>query len=88
MTLMSRIAAVLIFSLAYPSYADIDAPSGRYVLEDTHGYITVSYSHLGFSTPHVGFNSFDATLEFDADAPAEQHAQRGRGRHQRRQPRA
>ena len=48
----------------------IGVPSGTYVLEDTHGYITVSYSHLGFSTPHVGFNDFDVTVELNADEPA------------------
>lgn len=50
--------------------AAIGVPSGTYVLEDTHAYITVSYSHLGFSTPHVGFNKFDVTVELDADKPA------------------
>ena len=49
--------------------ADVDAPSGRYVLESTHAYITISYSHLGFSTPHVGFNNFEVMLDFDAVNP-------------------
>lgn len=49
--------------------AGFAVPSGDYVLEDTHGYITFSYSHLGFSTPQVGFNSFDLTLAADAKNP-------------------
>lgn len=49
--------------------AAIGVPSGSYVLEDTHAYITISYSHLGFSTPHVGFNDFDVTVELDAAKP-------------------
>ncbi len=46
-----------------------DVPSGEYRLEKTHAYITFSYSHLGFSNPHVGFERFDATLMADAQAP-------------------
>ncbi|MFK7913573.1 MAG: YceI family protein [Pseudomonadales bacterium] len=44
-------------------------PDGRYVLDDTHAYITFSYSHLGFSTPHLGFREFSVEVELDADAP-------------------
>ncbi|MEM7278360.1 MAG: YceI family protein [Pseudomonadota bacterium] len=34
-------------------------------MENTHAYITFGYSHLGFSTPHISFRSFDATLGLD-----------------------
>ncbi|MEM8768936.1 MAG: YceI family protein [Pseudomonadota bacterium] len=61
------VAGTLFFNVN--AAADIEAPSGTYVVESTHAYITISYSHLGFSTPHVGFNDFDVTLEFDAAAP-------------------
>ena len=44
-------------------------PTGQYDLEPTHAYITFSYSHLGFSTPHVSFDKFDVTLNADADSP-------------------
>lgn len=44
-------------------------PSGNYVLENTHGYITFSYSHLGFSTPHLSFDTFDVALTADASKP-------------------
>ena len=67
-TAASALAACALF-FNTKAAADIDAPSGVYVLENTHGYITISYSHLGFSTPHVGFNSFEVTLDFDAAAP-------------------
>lgn len=50
--------------------AGLDIPSGAYELEPTHAYVTFSYSHLGFSTPHVGFNQFDVQLALDADEPA------------------
>lgn len=42
-----------------------DVPSGGYSLDKTHGYITYTYSHLGYSTPHVGFRSFDVALDLD-----------------------
>lgn len=46
-----------------------NVPSGTYELENTHGYITFSYSHLGFSTPHVGFDRFDVSLQADSEIP-------------------
>ncbi len=65
----SLVAATL---LAFPlsALADLSkVPSGVYTLDNTHGYITFTYSHLGFSNPRVGFNSFDTTLELDRDNP-------------------
>lgn len=48
--------------------ADIaDMPSGEYGLDTGHGYITFSYSHFGYSNPHVGFNTFDLTMNLDSD---------------------
>jgi polyisoprenoid-binding protein YceI len=44
-----------------------DMPSGAYALDKNHGYITFSYSHLGFSTPQVGFRSFDVALDLDSE---------------------
>lgn len=46
-----------------------DVPSGDYGLDKTHAYITLTYSHLGFSTPHVGFDSFELNLALDSDTP-------------------
>ena len=45
----------------------IDSPSGNYSLEKTHGYISLSYSHMGFSTPQVGFKDFDVELKLDSN---------------------
>ena len=45
-------------------------PGGTYRLEPTHAYITMSYSHLGFSNPVLRFNSFDATAELNPEDPA------------------
>jgi len=60
---------VLLLSAATGSAAEIAVPSGAYGLDKTHGYVSFSYSHLGFSNPSVGFNEFDVDLQLDADNP-------------------
>lgn len=45
-------------------------PAGTYELEDTHAYVTFSYSHLGFSKPVLAFNEVDATAEVNPEDPA------------------
>ncbi|MEM7708593.1 MAG: YceI family protein [Pseudomonadota bacterium] len=57
-------------ALTAAANADITVPSGKYTLEKTHGYITFTYSHLGFSNPQIGFDSFDVDLDLDAANPA------------------
>jgi len=60
--------AALTFSLS--AYGDLaDMPSGAYALDKEHGYITFSYSHLGFSIPKIGFRQFDVTLDLNSAAP-------------------
>lgn len=66
---LSRVSTAALLTFAVHG-AVADVPSGPYVLEDTHGYITFSYSHLGFSTPHVGFTDFDVNLDYNAEDPA------------------
>ena len=44
-------------------------PSGNYVMDKTHGYVTFSYLHKGLSNPILRFNDVDASLVFDADKP-------------------
>ena len=62
--------AVTLLALPFSASADLSSvPSGLYTLDSSHGYITFTYSHLGFSNPRVGFNSFDTKLELDSDAP-------------------
>ena len=62
------IAAV--FALPVRAAADLsEVPSGKYTLDSAHGYITFTYSHLGFSNPRVGFNSFDTELDLDSSDP-------------------
>ncbi len=52
-----------------PSYKAIGVPSGTYTMDKTHGYVTFSYSHFGFSNPQLRFRDIDAVLGFDADKP-------------------
>jgi polyisoprenoid-binding protein YceI len=59
--------AATLLGFACNAVADIsDMPSGEYGLDDSHGYITFSYSHFGYSNPHIGFNSFDLTMNLDS----------------------
>ena len=62
--------AATLLALPFSVSADLsDVPSGEYTLDSSHGYITFTYSHLGFSNPRVGFNRFDAKLELDSSNP-------------------
>ncbi|MEM7006149.1 MAG: YceI family protein [Pseudomonadota bacterium] len=45
--------------------------TGEYVMDVTHGYVTFSYNHLGFSNPQLRFRTVDAKLDLNAEAPAE-----------------
>jgi polyisoprenoid-binding protein YceI len=58
------VTSLLLVSVVKADIAEM--PSGTYALDKTHGYITFSYNHLGFSTPQVGFRSFDVALELDS----------------------
>jgi polyisoprenoid-binding protein YceI len=65
----SLVAAALL-ALPFGASADLsNVPSGEYTLDSSHGYITFTYSHLGFSNPRVGFNRFDTKLELDSSNP-------------------
>lgn len=66
--LRNGLAAVLM-TAALTANAELTVPSGEYTLDKSHGYITISYSHLGFSNPHVGFDEFEVELDLDADQP-------------------
>ena len=44
-------------------------PSGDYELEKTHGYVTFSYSHQGYSYPTIRFNDVNAVLTLDSAEP-------------------
>ena len=67
---ISRTRAALLLTLFTPlSALAWDVPSGNYGLDKTHGYITFTYSHLGFSNPHVGFDAFEVSLVADSERP-------------------
>lgn len=44
--------------------------SGEYVMDKTHGYVLISYSHLGLSNPVLRFDDVDAIVTLNADNPA------------------
>lgn len=67
MNYVRGVLAATLLGLACNAVADIsDMPSGEYGLDKSHGYITFSYSHFGYSNPHIAFNSFDLTMNLDS----------------------
>ena len=68
--LIGLFCAAAMLALPTGASADLsDVPSGEYTLDNSHGYITFTYSHLGFSNPRVGFNRFDTKLDLDSSDP-------------------
>jgi polyisoprenoid-binding protein YceI len=68
-TIRTALAATLL-AFAANAAADLSAvPSGDYASDPSHSYITITYSHLGFSTPHIGFRSFSTNLTLDSANP-------------------
>lgn len=63
------LAATLFTAAAFsqtPGDFDLQsAPGGKYTLDKTHGYVTFSYSHQGYSRPWLRFRSLDATLKLN-----------------------
>jgi polyisoprenoid-binding protein YceI len=68
--LLRTVYAATLLALPLGAWADLsNVPSGKYTLDSSHGYITFTYSHLGFSNPRVGFNRFDTELVLDSSSP-------------------
>ncbi len=53
-----------------PETSISDIPSGTYIMDKTHGYVTFSYWHQGFSKPVLRFDDVDAVLTLDAETPS------------------
>lgn len=67
---MNRLVILLLLALSSNALSDApEVPDGSYSVDPQHGYILFSYSHFGLSNPTVGFNQFDATLDFNATSP-------------------
>ncbi len=50
------------------NYTDISkAPAGKYTLDKTHGYVTFSYLHQGYSKPWLRFRNIDAEIDLVAE---------------------
>ena len=46
--------------------AEISVPSGSYSVDPGHGYIHLTYNHMGFSRPTIRVTGFQADLTLDA----------------------
>ncbi len=64
--LSARESAVAAESSAFDSIASNITP-GWYELDDTHAYLSFSYSHLGLSNPQIQFADFEASLELNGN---------------------
>ena len=64
--LSARESAVAAGSSAFDSIASNITP-GSYELDDTHAYLSFSYSHLGLSNPQIQFADFEASLELNGN---------------------
>lgn len=47
-----------------------DAPAGDYTIDKTHGYITFTYNHQGYSTPFLRWRDWDSTVTLDPANPS------------------
>lgn len=59
---MRLTSLLLAATLATTPVAVLAAP---YVMDKSHAHVTFSVDHLGFSSVHGQFRTFDATIEFD-----------------------
>lgn len=50
---------------------EVDAPSGTYRLDKHHSSVVLRATHFGLSHYTLRMTDFDATLEFNAEAPAQ-----------------
>jgi polyisoprenoid-binding protein YceI len=64
--LNARINADVAGSSEFDSIASNISP-GSYELDDTHAYLSFSYSHLGLSNPQIHFADFVANLELSGN---------------------
>lgn len=54
---------------AMPETTIASIPSGNYVMDKTHGYVTFEYLHQGYSRPTLRFDDVDAVLTLDSETP-------------------
>ncbi len=68
----AALSASVLLGASLPALAQdgLGIPAGTYKMDPGHGYVTFTYSHLGFSNPVVQFETVDASLELDAENPA------------------
>jgi polyisoprenoid-binding protein YceI len=61
--------ALATVSFAQQPQAPVNPPAGAYTMDKNHSSITWRVKHLGTSTYTARFDSFDAKLNFDPNAP-------------------
>jgi len=44
-----------------------DVISGKYTMDKTHGYVSFTYNHLGYSQPVLRFSGFDSVINLDVE---------------------
>ncbi len=64
-------AALLAGAASAQSALSEKVSSGTYKMDPGHGYVTLTYSHFGFSNPIIQFEDVAAVMEINVDAPAE-----------------
>lgn len=83
--MIRRIIVLILASAALAGCAALIAPkvvnepaalkAGAYALDRDHAALLFKVGHLGYSTYVGRFESFDASLDFDADNPAAAHVE-------------
>ncbi|WP_370337290.1 YceI family protein [Parvularcula marina] len=64
-------AALLLSAASAQETPDISSiSSGKYVMDPDHGYVTISYSHFGYSNPILRFDTVEAVVELDTENPS------------------
>lgn len=64
---VAEVVAEAVAAVDLPTVGEM--PSGTYEIDKTHGYVTFSYFHQGYSRPIITFHGVDATLTLDAETP-------------------
>jgi polyisoprenoid-binding protein YceI len=63
-------AGATLAALATSAHAGLsDMPAGTYELDSQHGYVTFSYTHLGFSRPVIAFRDVSVELDLNPSDP-------------------
>ena len=68
--IIGAVSAIALFAQPTIAADEFAAPSGEYITEAGHRYISFTYSHGGFSNPNIRWADWTGTLDWDAENPA------------------